>query len=198
MAIAFQRVDAKEFVSRIDGAIAIAIQHQPAVIWHDPSSACFNAITVVIEQDNDAVPGTSCFDAIAVKIEHKGISSRWRCAGCTCIGATFTGATRSATTVAVTTDAVAALVIIAVPPILRIDAKTLRVFHLIMNMLGILICTIWSASTHCADGGSRIYLLSNLDALGIGMEDLVAIALRITDLNRSVLAANVGNRATYW
>ncbi|WP_265283001.1 hypothetical protein [Verminephrobacter aporrectodeae] len=105
LAIALERVHTKEFATRIDRAIAISVQHQPAVVGFDPSSAGFDAIGVVIEQDDRTVAGAGGFDAVAIQIENQRVTARRFGSARTRITTSASYATRSpsSTTAAATT-----------------------------------------------------------------------------------------------
>ncbi|UTH76203.1 hypothetical protein [Chromobacterium sp. IIBBL 290-4] len=66
LTIALQRIDAKKLSARINGAVAIAIQHQPAIIGLDPAGACFYSICIMIKQNDLAIPCAGGFNAIAI------------------------------------------------------------------------------------------------------------------------------------
>ena len=74
--VALERVHAKELTARVDGAVAIAIEHQPAVIRLDPTGTGLHAIGIVVEQDDGAVAGAGGFNAIAVEVEDQGVAAR--------------------------------------------------------------------------------------------------------------------------
>ena len=95
MTIALEGVNTKEFAARVDGSIAIAIHHQPAVIGLDPACARLHAIGIVIEQDDRAIAGAGGFDAIAIEIKNQRVAAGRRGSACACTTTSAARATRS-------------------------------------------------------------------------------------------------------
>ncbi|MNP04998.1 hypothetical protein D3C76_969380 [compost metagenome] len=63
-AIGRQGILAEQFTATVDGAIAIAIQHQQAIVGLDPARAVFIAVAIVIEQY--LAFSSVCFDTVAI------------------------------------------------------------------------------------------------------------------------------------
>ena len=76
-----ERVNTKEFTAGVDGAVAVAVKHQPSIVGLDPAGTGFDAIGVVVEKDRVAGGGDADgFYAVAVKVNREGVTAGWvRC-----------------------------------------------------------------------------------------------------------------------
>ena len=100
LTIALECVNTEELTARVDGAVAIAIQHQPAVIRLDPAGTGFDTIGIVVEQDDCAIAGARGFDAVAVQVQNQRVASRGRGSACACTTTSAARATSSTTATA--------------------------------------------------------------------------------------------------
>ena len=68
-------VVAKQFAAVVDAAIAVEVAHQNAFTGGDPAAGGFNAVAVVVEQDDAAagVDGAGA-DAVAVEVQDEGVA----------------------------------------------------------------------------------------------------------------------------
>ena len=69
------RIDAKQLAPGIDHAIAIAIQHQPAVVALEPAGAGANTVGIVIEHDRRGADADR-FDTVRIQVNGQGITRR--------------------------------------------------------------------------------------------------------------------------
>ena len=70
-----QRVHPKQLAAGIDGAVAVAVQHQPGVVGAQPAGASADAVGVVVEEGGDAVVDDGGgFDAVAVEVDGQGVA----------------------------------------------------------------------------------------------------------------------------
>ena len=73
LAVGFDGVDAEQLAAIVDLAIAIAVQHEEAVVALDPAGAGLQA--VAIEVEGDAGIGADGLDAVAVKIKAERVAA---------------------------------------------------------------------------------------------------------------------------
>ena len=65
-----QRVHAKQLAAGIDGAVAVAVQHQPGVVGAQPAGAGADAVGIVVEEGGGAVVDDGGgLDAVAVEVD---------------------------------------------------------------------------------------------------------------------------------
>ena len=62
-----------QLAASIDGAIAIAVQHQETIIALDPAGTSFQAIAIEVE--GDAGVGGNGFDAVAVEVQGERVAA---------------------------------------------------------------------------------------------------------------------------
>ena len=177
--VALQRIHTEKLATRIDQVVSVAVQHQPTVVRPDPTSSSLDTIVVVIEKNDGPVAGAGGFYAVAIKVKHKGIAARWGCAARTTAAAgaarptsrTAPATRSSGSTTWATWNTCAATRATAtsagqrLPPFFRIQPTSLRIFQLIVHMLGILTCAVRTLPTHRANGITNGHPLTKLNIL---------------------------------
>ncbi len=69
-----QRLVAEQLATRIDQAVAVAVQHHDAVVALDPARGVPGAIAVVVEEDGTGGVDAYRFDAVAVQVQDQGVA----------------------------------------------------------------------------------------------------------------------------
>ncbi len=67
-------VVAKEFAARVDHPIAVAVQHDQAVVTLDPAGGGFDAVGVVVKEDGVGGVDAYGFEAVVVEVEGEGVA----------------------------------------------------------------------------------------------------------------------------
>ena len=84
LAVELDGVDAEQLAAGVDGAVAVEVAHQDAVVGADPAGAGADAVGVVVEEDGAG--GALQLQAVAVQIEHQGVDRLAPSAGVTKAG----------------------------------------------------------------------------------------------------------------